>query len=158
MKCSRCNRVLTDPVSIQRRIGPVCLRKERGAVLYLQSQPSEEQMDIFKTRSAWHHQILIEDFGLVVCIWDDYSEAEPTMSVTNDAENVVKAIMNHEQRNGVDLSTAYWIYVDTEGVWDRLLPVSPNVVMFESLAGDSCQAAIETLRKKVTAEFTGEVQ
>jgi len=58
-----------------------------------------------------------------VHITDLYSDAAPTLSVTNDAEVVVAEVVEAVKAMDIDLAAADWVltYTDTEGQIDRLL-------------------------------------
>ena len=54
--------------------------------------------------------------GELILVLDLYSDADPTMSVTNDAETVVRECV-------ADHGNYRIVYRDTEGQWDELVHV-----------------------------------
>ncbi|CAO4181067.1 hypothetical protein EEDFHM_03847 [Methylorubrum populi] len=98
--CEVCGRPLTDPVSIEAGIGPIC----RAA------GHSRRQLGLFDNPSDYR----IELAGDVICVTDlDRGGA----SVTNDAAGVIRDLVEA----GHDLSRMPVIYRDSTGTWDELV-------------------------------------
>ncbi len=67
--------------------------------------------------SRWHYhtiQMPGPDRPAMVWIVDDFQEGSPSLSVTNDAEAVCKAVHAKYPNHRI-------IYCDTDGKWDELL-------------------------------------
>lgn len=88
-----------------------------------------------RTRSAWHHQVI----GNVVAIYDDYSGTE--MSVTNDAEQVIDAIVSL----GINLTGKRVIYRDTDGRWDEMAIRDNQFSAFRPIGEQSLEAALRKI-------------
>jgi len=102
LSCTRCNRPLRNPASVQNGMGPVCAARahaklERGA---RHGPPIGSDWRVVKSdaeqRIVW---IVDEDRG--------------RCSVTNDADNVVLALQDEYPGYRV-------IYRDSMGLWDEL--------------------------------------
>lgn len=131
--CTLCRRPLTDPVSIQREMGPECWAKlhPEDASESLPSIPANRRgrRDRHGTRSHWSYIvegafILVEDQGT-------------GMSVTNDAEEVVHALSRL-----VPLTGKRILYRDTDGRWDELLHTGPTFTGFAPLGAPDQATAI----------------
>lgn len=101
--CGICGKPLTDPVSVQFGVGPVC----RINIKLREAKNMTESL--FGPRAAFTYELR----GNVVCIVDQ----DEGRSVTNDVENVLADIA----RDGVDLREYRVIYRDTLGIWDEIV-------------------------------------
>lgn len=88
-----------------------------------------------RTRSAWHHQ----EIGNVIAIYDDFSGSE--MSVTNDAEQVIEALVSM----GVSLNGKRVIYRDTDGQWDELRIRDNEFAGFAPISEQSLEGALKKI-------------
>lgn len=96
--CTRCNRPLKNPASVQNGMGPVCARKAAA---------EQKRGDMF--RSDWH-VVGSDSERRVVWIVD---EDKGGRSVTNDADAVVAEL-------AVNYPGYRIIYRDSMGNWDEL--------------------------------------
>lgn len=99
--CTRCHRMLKDVKSVALGMGPVCRAKASGAS-HVQRVPSLSE------RRA--HYDVVKVTNEIVWIVD---RNDGEISVTNDAENVVKEL--HNRYPGARI-----IYHDTDNNWDEL--------------------------------------
>ena len=76
MNCKRCGRELKNPVSVKNEMGPVC---------YGKAKMEEKQKDLFE---AEYEVVRVGPVGILI------RDIGKGRSVTNDAERVVKEIMN----------------------------------------------------------------
>lgn len=110
--CRICGRPLKNPASIERGAGLVCSRK-----MGINSvQPQKE------TKAHFDYQIKQNPYNVkqtVLVIYDLFSDKNPTMTVTNDIDNVLASIAQNETIPEVI------IYQDSEGEWDKILS-TPN--------------------------------
>ena len=102
--CTRCHRMLKDPVSVELGMGPVCRAKAGGkaSVSHVQRVP-----DLLGRRA---HYEVVRVTPEIVWIADCNDGA---ISVTNDAENVVMEL--HNKYPGARI-----IYRDSDENWDEL--------------------------------------
>lgn len=91
------------------------------------------------TRSKWHYT---EPMQNVIAIYDDYDEASPTMSVTNDVEQVIDEM---HKKHHVSFLGKRVIYRDTEGRWDELVVYNNTFRSFKGLGADSLESAIDKI-------------
>lgn len=98
--CEVCGRPLTDPVSIEAGIGPIC--RSNGH--------ARRQLSIFDNRSDYCTELA----GHVICITDLNLGSR---SVTNDAEGVIRDLVE----SGYDLARMPVIYRDSTGTWDEMV-------------------------------------
>jgi hypothetical protein len=104
-------------------------------------------MDALKTQAAWHHTEFTEDFGVVVCVWEDFTDAAPTMSVTNDIEMVTACCKQ------LVPAMEYMVYVDTEGDWCEIkLTEAGDFEAFYPILGTTAQEAIDCVRQRIGAQ------
>lgn len=98
--CGICGRPLTDPVSIERGMGPECAAKHSARMARMHDLPgiNRSQYDVAKITDK---AIWIVDTG------------EECMSVTNDAERVVAEIDRRYANRRI-------YYRDSMGNWDEL--------------------------------------
>ena len=100
VRCRNCGRELTDPVSINRGIGPECMMESKRDQI--------GQLSMFSARAAYDYSI----DGPVLRIRD----LGGGKSVTNDIETILSEI---EYSEG-DLSLYAIMYRDGEGMWDQV--------------------------------------
>lgn len=84
-------------------------------------------------------------FGAEQVLWivDLYDDNRPTMSVTNDMENVIEYIYDQQPSvKGFPI-----VYMDTEKVWDEV-KYDNGVVHFKSLNAESLHDAIQKVKLK----------
>ncbi|MCE4222139.1 hypothetical protein HCU64_00095 [Methylobacterium sp. C25] len=117
--CDPCGRELTDPVSIETGIGPVC----RAA------GHQRRQLSLFDEPSDYR----IELAGAVICITD---LARGGRTVTNDAAGVVEDL----RRLGYDLDRMPVIYRDTQGNWDEMVVRNGAFLCFHGIDQERKQA------------------
>lgn len=103
MKCRICGRALKNPKWIDLGIGPTCASKQ-GA------KPSHTQRIPQLTERRAHYDIVKVTSTIV---WIRDRDEDGVVSVTNDAENVVKEL--HNKYPGARI-----IYQDTMQAWDEL--------------------------------------
>ncbi len=86
----------------------------------------------------------------VIVITDLYNEQNPTMSVTNDIEQVVRCLFQQFPT----LEDYSVIYRDTEGCYDQIIIRNNAFFGFIGLAVTSLQAAIRSLIRFKEAEIS----
>lgn len=122
--CQICGKPLTDPVSVNLGIGPVCR-------LTIKDKDARDMTgNLFNDRASYGVAII----DGVICITDHDSGR----TVTNDAANVIADLA----RDGIPLATHPVIYRDTMGVWDELDAVGGTFNGFVSLNETDLTAAI----------------
>ncbi len=102
--CSSCGKSLTDPVSVELGIGPVCRTQNKIREL------EEKTINMFANRSRYDWGITPD--GKVLYITDEGG----LKSVTNDMENVLRDIT--ETIAIRDLKNLRIMYRDSIGIWD----------------------------------------
>ena len=101
--CRVCHRALKNPKYVELGIGPICARKQAGKMAsHIQRVPD------FLGRRA--HYDIVKVTPEIVWISD---RDDGAISVTNDAENVVKEM--HNKYPGARI-----IYRDSDKCWDEL--------------------------------------
>ncbi|HYD61941.1 MAG TPA: DUF6011 domain-containing protein [Noviherbaspirillum sp.] len=113
--CSCCGKPLTDPVSVEIGMGPVCRISNK------EKEVQNKNGNLFANRASYDFTI---EQG-IVCVVD----LDNGRSVTNDAENVIADLA----AKGIDLDTHLVIYRDTLGVWDQLQVSNLRFAGFKSL-------------------------
>lgn len=83
----------------------------------------------------------------MIAIYDDYAESNPTMSVTNGAENVIEALA----QNGIDLTGKTIIYRGTDGRWDGMEIKDDKFVNFNPIGANGLDGAL----RKIGVTFDG---
>lgn len=127
--CGICGKALSDPISVQFGVGPVCrvnlkLREARNMT-----------ESLFGPRADYSYEL----DGNIVCIVDH----DHGRSVTNDVENILADLA----ADGVDLGSHRVIYRDTLGVWDEIvLKKDGGFKTFKSLNARKLGDAIEKVR------------
>lgn len=89
-------------------------------------------------RSRFSSQRVDTDGGPFIAVVDMYNEDDPCMSVTNDAENVVKEVV----RIHGDLPV---LYKDTEGQWDELRHEAGRFTGFGLIQNDHWRTVVRDL-------------
>lgn len=104
--CNCCGKPLSDPVSVELGIGPVCRVQNK-----LQ-EFGEKSGNMFANRSKYQYEV----FRNVLCITDEGGYK----SVTNDMENVLQDILNDIEagEEKFDMSKGKIMYKDSMGIWD----------------------------------------
>lgn len=102
--CSSCGKSLTDPISVELGIGPVCRTLNKIREL------GEKTANMFANRSLYDWGITPD--GKVLYITDEGG----LKSVTNDMENVLKDIT--ETIPISDMKNLRIMYRDSMGIWD----------------------------------------
>lgn len=102
--CSSCGKSLTDPISVELGICPVCRTQNKIREL------GEKTINMFANRSRYDWGITPD--GKVLYITDEGG----LKSVTNDMENVLKDIT--ETIAIRDLKNLRIMYRDSMGIWD----------------------------------------
>ena len=123
--CEVCGRPLTDPVSIEAGIGPICRTAGHR----------RRQLELFDNPSDYR----IELAGDVICITDLVLGGR---TVTNDAAGVIADLL----RLGYDLTRMPVIYRDTQGNWDELRVLNGNFAGFRGIDADR-KAALRAIAK-----------
>lgn len=100
--CNRCGKDLTDPVSIQRGIGPECWKKR------LEGDRNEKSGNLFGNRAEYTWGI----DGNILWLKDNGTHGR---SLTNDLENCLAEIQAEIDQ---PLNAYHIIYRDSEGDWD----------------------------------------
>ena len=100
--CRVCGRWLKNPKWVDLNIGPVCARKHGAGRAAPEGNQVRARYEIVK----WEADR--------VTIRDAFDSADPTMSVTNDAEAVVAEML------GRGLGRRHLYYFDTHGQLDEL--------------------------------------
>ncbi len=127
--CQACGKELSDPVSMQIGLGPVCRMKEKIN--------DSSQMDIFGSADFTYK--ITEG---VLCIIDLNKGRK---SVTNDIENVL-AIIKQEQPEW-RLDSLPVIYRDSRGIWDGIKTVRGHFVDFYPIAKIKLDDALAKARQ-----------
>ena len=126
MNCNICGKPLTDPVSLDFGIGPVC----RLNLKILESKNMTG--NLFSPRADFSYTV---QRG-VVCITDH----DNGKSVTNDIAAVLADIAGE-----VNLSAHRVIYRDTLKIWDEVVLVGGKFSTFRSLNERELEAALDKL-------------
>lgn len=121
LSCTRCNRPLKNPASVQNGMGPVCFARSQARGAARQRGPESD-----------YRVVKIDAAQRIVWIVDYDGER----SVTNDAEAVVAAL--HVEHPGFRV-----IYRDTMGLWDELKHEAGRFVGFAP-ARDMAPAGVES--------------
>ena len=108
--CTRCHRMLKDPVSVALGMGPVCRAKSQGPAHHV-GRPDGIHASEYKIVRLSSEFIWIEDTGT------------NCLSVTNDAENVVAIIAARYGNRRI-------IYKDSSGNWDELKHAGASLTGF----------------------------
>jgi uncharacterized protein YbaR (Trm112 family) len=128
MNCNICGKPLTDPVSLDFGIGPVCRLK-------LKMQEAKNTTgNLFSPRAEYTYTV---QRG-VVCIVDH----DNGKSVTNDIREVLRDIAGE----GVELATHRVIYRDTHRIWDEVVLLNGQFSDFRSLNERELDAALAKLQ------------
>lgn len=83
-------------------------------------------------KSNFTYQVHDSYIGQVVVIIDQYDDNNPTMSVTNDVENVIQSIVLELFPDVPE----YFIYRDTTGAWDEIIVRECEFKAFSPLRSD----------------------
>jgi hypothetical protein len=113
--CRCCGKALTDSLSVELGIGPVC------RITAKTKEAKDMNGNLFSNRADYDYTV--EDG--VVCIVDN----DNGKSVTNDADAVIEDLV----AAGIDLAAHLVIYRDTMGVWDQLLVSGGKFASFKSI-------------------------
>lgn len=108
-KCYCCGKSLTDPISIQLGIGPIC------RVTVKTNQFEDKTGNLFAFRSDYDYRI--DDNILAI------EDLNGFKSVTNDIENILNDIIKAEQLNIWNFKI---MYKDSMGIWDGIKITSVN--------------------------------
>jgi hypothetical protein len=115
----------------------------------IDSARAREQLEWAKAhnRANCFLQLFTQDDRCVMTIVDLYDEANPTKSVTNDAEYVVEIAYKTVLRDEglLTANNTPIIYRDTEGRWDELRHVEGYFACYRSLTTKSRDDAIMTV-------------
>ncbi|MDR8093123.1 hypothetical protein KPB05_37335 [Burkholderia gladioli] len=130
MNCNICGKPLTDPVSLEFGIGPVCRLK-----LKIESAKNRTG-NLFSPRASFSYSVR----GNVICITDHDSGK----SVTND----IHAVLDDLRADGIDLSAFQVVYCDTYRIWDEVVLVDGSFSTFRSLNERTLDAALAKLQEK----------
>ena len=129
MNCNICGKPLTDPVSLDFGIGPVCR-------LRLKVQEAKNMTgNLFSPRADYTYSV---QHG-VVCIVDQ----DNGRSVTHDIRGVLQDIADE----GVDLAKHRVIYRDTHKIWDEVVLVDSKFSDFRNLNERELEAALAKLTR-----------
>jgi len=89
--------------------------------------------------------VKLDPLGIYLKIIDLYSPSNPTMSVTNDIENVLIYIKEQE-----GFLPDHIMYMDTDGVWDGVTVNELNeLISFIPLSVKDEKIAVKLLFKKI---------
>lgn len=124
--CSCCGKPLSDPISMEIGMGPVC----RQNIKLLEA--ANNTRNLFGDRADYDYTV--ED-GLI-CIVDN----DRGPSVTNDVHEVIGDLM----RDGLDLAKLRVIYRDSMGIWDEIVVSNGQFAGFKSL---NCRQKAEAKQK-----------
>lgn len=107
VKCSECGKLLTDPISMEMEMGPVC-RKNRWV-----DARQKRELNMFGNRAKYSWAILEDD---ILALTDDGTECR---SLTNDLENCLAEVAG-ELPEGKKLTDYRIMYRDSTHVWDAI--------------------------------------
>lgn len=107
-RCRKCKRVLKNPKHAEAGIGPVCARKEGVTVKKLTPQE-------YHLGCRANYTVVMVDKERQIVFINDVGHDKGCPSVTNDAEAVVKSVI---ERNSPDYRI---VYRDSMGRWDELM-------------------------------------
>jgi uncharacterized protein YbaR (Trm112 family) len=124
MNCTICGKPLTDPVSIDFGIGPVCRLTLKIA------EAKNRTGSLFSPRAEFSYTIKQG----VVCIVDH----DNGKSVTND----IHAVLDDIAADGVDLGVHRVIYCDSHRIWDEVVLTSGRFSTFKSINERELGAAL----------------
>ena len=103
--CYRCGKPLSDPISVNLGIGPICRIKRKYDL------SGEKSENLFSNRSNYDYEVL--DSKKIIAITDMGTVEK---SVTTDIENVINDFINR----GFDVNQYNIIYRDSMKVWDGI--------------------------------------
>lgn len=126
--CKICGKPLTDPISVELGIGPVC--RISGKEIEL-----ARGGNLFTPRAVFHWGTE-GVFSEIVWIIDENGGK----SVTNDMHLVLQDISKAMNLNGKQI-----IYRDSQGVWDQVLISEKGVISFKSINERDMAAAVHKL-------------
>lgn len=121
--CSVCGKPLSDPVSVEVGMGPVCRVNKK-----LQDRGNKTG-NIFSNRAEYEWDIILGENGKPDVIW--IKDSGGLKSVTNDIENILEDISKELAVPGSILA-AKIMYQDSMAIWDgiKILFHSPFKVEF----------------------------
>lgn len=133
--CKICGKTLTDKISIELGIGPVCRISNK------RDMHKEKTGNIFEERAKFTYHV-IDD---VICI----SERKGMKTLTNDMDNALRDIL--DDVGAEKMARCKVIYKDSDGVWDgvKFGFKGENIFVddFYSINEKNQQKAIEKCRK-----------
>lgn len=91
-----------------------------------------------ETRADWHYHEIRKH--RVVLIYDDYSVARRCLTVANDADAVVEALLKQTVLEGKRI-----IVCDIDGIWDEMIVTDGKFVRFEEFPHESLEEAVEAI-------------
>lgn len=127
--CRICGKELTDPVSIESGIGPVCRMQLKIENMNL------TMLFVNRAQYTW------EKHGYIISIIDMNSGK----AVTNDINNILKEI-NHSLGVGESIDIYRVIYRDTMGIWDRVKHKGTICTGFYSINETNYEKAIQKVK------------
>lgn len=128
-ECSICGKPLSDPVSMEIGMGPVCRIMSKQLTL------ANKTLNMFQTKSKFNWGTKDDVLWIV--------DLDEGLSVTNDMGNVLSSI----QEELGDLSNHKIIYQDSMGIWDQvILNGSTKNVSFKALTEKTLEGAISKVR------------
>lgn len=88
------------------------------------------------SRASYIARVIDTQVGQHIAVVDLYSDSSPTMTVTNDAEEVVAEVLAAHGNLPV-------VYRDTEGCWDALRHDGERFTSFGVIESDYVRQAID---------------
>lgn len=106
-------------------------------------QSPKPRIELQMLKSNFTFEIHDSYIGKIVAIIDEYTDANPTMSVTNDIENVIDYVVSSLQPHVPE----YFIYRDTTGQWDEIIVLDGEFKSFSPLRSDFRPAFESVIRE-----------
>ncbi len=123
--CTICGKNLTDPISIEHGIGPVCRVRLKNEEM--------NQGNLFSSRANYDWRI---DDDIIAIV-----DKGGGKTVTNDIDNILKDISTEIP----NLDKFQIIYQDSFGIWDGVIVKGARCIQFFSINETEYQKAKEKL-------------
>jgi hypothetical protein len=129
MKCAVCKKPLSDPLSVEAGMGPVC----RGN--HKEKLASKKQLSMFEDTELVFNYELRND---ILVIW---KPSKKGMSLTNAMEVVIRKI-------STDITLPeHIIYEDSDGIWDGV-KVNGEAVRFYPISTKDINEALKKVKAR----------
>ena len=120
-QCRVCGRPLSDPISVELGIGPICRISNKNKAM------QEKSLHLFKARASFSWT---EEDGIISIVDLSGNDDDFGPTVTNDIDNVLRQIALEK---GHGLQNYRIIYRDTQGIWDGVHVTARGGARFYSI-------------------------